>query len=158
MKLSAKLSILLILFLYACTGANTEVKKSWKNNINTLAIVDLTSKNYDLMDAGARLFNSLENSIDKTGFHLAGKNAKYQLKFKIVEYDSGNRLARLATLGIADSAKAKLKVKAALYSDDVLVGGWVVDSWLKGGIVGGSEDKVFAKAAEEIVQHLKGEY
>lgn len=151
----AKSAILLILFLCACSGAHSEIKKSWQNDVSTLYIVDLTAKNYNLMDAGSRLQGTLEDSIGKTGFLLAGKEAKFHLKYKIIEYDAGSPLGRIATFGVSSSAQAKLRVKAALYNDDELVGGWLVDSWQKGGF---SEDRLFTKAAEEIAGHLKGDF
>ena len=150
----AKTSILLILFLYACSGAQTEIKKSWQNQANTLNIVDLTQEDYNLMDAGSRLQNTLEDSIDKTGFLLAGDDAKFHLKYKIVEYDAGSALGRIATLGVSNAAQAKLQVKVALFAEDELVGGWLVNSWQKGGL---SDKKLFTKAAEEITGHLKGD-
>ncbi|MDA0690882.1 MAG: hypothetical protein O3C58_03260 [Nitrospinae bacterium] len=154
MKLLAKSSILLILFLTACSGVQSEVKKNWQNDVSTLNIEDLTVKNYNLMDAGTRLHKTLEDSIGKTGFQLVGEEAKFHLKYKIVEYDSGSPLGRIATLGVSYSAQAKLRVKVALYNEDEMVGGWEVNSWLKGGL---SDKKLFAKAAEEIAVHLKGD-
>jgi len=155
MKRLTKSTFLLILFLYACSGAHSEIKKSWENNVNTLNVIDLTAKNYNLMDAGSRLQSSLEDSIDKTGFLLVGEEAKFHLKYKIIEYDSGSPLGRIATLGVSDSAQAKLRVKVALYDEDEMVGGWEVNSWLNGGL---SDKKLFAKAAEEIAGHLKGDF
>jgi hypothetical protein len=155
MKLLAKSTVLLILFLYACSGAQSEIKKSWENDVSTLDIQDLTAKNYNLMDAGSRLQSSLEDLVENTGFLLAGEDAKFHLKYKIVEYDSGSPLGRIATLGVSDSAQARLRVKVALYNEDEMVGGWEVNSWLKGGL---SDKKLFAKAAEKIARHLKGDF
>jgi len=154
MKLFFRSTILLALFLYACSGVQSEVKKSWRNNVNTLNIEDLTKKNYNLMDAGTRLQASLENSIDKTGFHLSFDKAKFHLKYKIVEYDEGSTIGRIASLGVSSSSQAKLRVKVALFNEQEMVGGWEVNSWLSGGL---SEEKLFTKAAEEIANHLKGD-
>jgi len=155
MNIFARSTILLVLFLYACSGANSEVKKSWRNNINTLNIEDLTKKNYSLMDAGDRLQTSLEKSIKKTGFQLTFDEAKFHLKYKIVEYDEGSAIGRIASMGVSSSAQAKLKVKVALFDEEEMVGGWEVNSWLSGGL---SEEKLFTKAAEEIASHLKGDF
>lgn len=154
MKLLTRSIILLALFLYACSGVQSEVKKSWRNTSNTLNIVDLTEQNYNLLDAGTRLQASLENTIPKTGFQLTFDEAKFHLKYKIVEYDGGSPFGRIASMGVFSSARAKLKVKVVLYEEDELVGGWEVISWLNGGL---SEDKLFTKAAEEIANHLKGD-
>jgi len=48
-----------------------------------------------------------------------------------------------------------LKVKVALFDEEEMVGGWEVNSWLSGGL---SETKLFTKAAEEIADHLKGDF
>ncbi len=155
MKHLTRSAILLVLFLYACSGAQSEVKKSWQNNVNTLNIEDLTEQNYTLLDAGTRLQASLEDSINKTGFKLTFDEAKFHLKYKIVEYDEGSPIGRIATLGASSSSQAKLRVKVALFDEDEMVGGWEVNSWLSGGL---SEKKLFTKAAEEIAGHLKGNY
>lgn len=155
MKLLTRSTILLVIFMYACSGAQSEVKKSWRNNVTTLNIEDLTEQNYALMDAGTRLQASLENSIGKTGFQLTYDEAKFHLKYKIVEYDEGSPIVRIATMGVSSSAQAKLRVKVALFDEEELVGGWEVNSWLKGGL---SEKKLFTKAAEEIAGHLNGDF
>jgi hypothetical protein len=154
MKLLTRSIILMALFLYACSGVQSEVKKSWRNTSNTLNIVDLTEQNYNLLDAGTRLQASLENTINKAGFQLTFDEAKFHLKYKIVEYDGGSPFGRIASMGVSRSARAKLKVKVVLYEEDELVGGWEVNSWLSGGL---SEEKLFTKAAEEIADHLKGD-
>ncbi|NIP99543.1 MAG: hypothetical protein GWM98_03195 [Nitrospinaceae bacterium] len=133
------------------------VKKNYDNRDHTLMLADLTSQDFVLMDAGARLQRALEERLDATGFVLAGQEAKYRLKYKVEEFDAGSRFARLATFGIADAAQGRLKVKAALYKQNQMVGAWIIDSWLKGGFTGGSDSELFEKAAEEITQHLKGD-
>lgn len=155
MKLATRSSFLLVLFLYACSGVNSEVKKSFHNTGNTLNIVDLTENNYKFIDAGTRLQASIENSITQTGFHLTFDEAKFYLKFKIVEYDEGSPFVRIASLGVSSSAQAKLRVKVALFNKEKMVGGWEVNSWLNGGL---SEEKLFTQAAEEIANHLKGDF
>ena len=154
------LELILLFFLLtlpACSGVNSEVKKKWSNHANTINIADLTSRNDELLDAGNHLHDSLEDAIDKTSFILSGKKARYSLKYKVLEFNPGNRIARLATIGFADSAKGKLRVKVALYRSDEIVGAWVIESWLTGGVTGGSLDNLFTDAAEEIVLHLKGD-
>lgn len=154
MKYLARSTILLALILCACSGAQSEVKKSWHNTVNTLNIEDLTEQNYNLLDAGTRLQASLENSIGDTGFKLSFDEAKFHLKYKIVEYDAGSPIGRIASLGVSSSAQAKLKVKVALFDEEEMVGGWEVNSWLKNGL---SEKKLFTQAAEKIADHLKGD-
>ncbi len=152
------LLLLATLFVCACSGAQSEVKKSWRNTVNTLRIEDLTKEGNDFLDASTRLHAALDQSIQKTGFLVTGKEAKFKLKYKIIEYQPGSRMGRLATFGAASSAHARLEVKVALYDQDKMVGGWVVNSWLKGGWTGGSEEKLFIKAAEEIAGHLRGDF
>jgi len=154
MKPATRIAILLVLFLCACSGAQSNVKKSFQNSGNTLDIVDLTENKQDFIDAGTRLQASLENSISGTGFRLTYDEAKFHLKYKIVEYDSGSLLGRIASLGVSSSAQARLKVKVVLFDKEKMVGGWEVNSWLSGGL--SSEEKLFIKAAEEIADHLKG--
>ena len=159
MKKGCTWILLFLLFtLSACAGVESEVKKGWKNEFNTLRIVDLTAQDNKLLDAGSHLQDSLEDSLDNTGFLLTGNEARFFLKYKVLEFKEGNRLARMATFGAASSAKAKLKVKAALYNENEMVGGWVVTSWLNGGITGGSSEKLFHQAAAKIADHLKGDY
>lgn len=157
MRRGIALSLLIVFLLPACSGVSSEIKKSWSNSANTINIADLTSRDSDLMDAGSRLHDALEDSLTDTSFILAGENSQYRLKFKVIVFDEGNRIVRLATLGISDSGKAQLKVKIALFNGDSIVGAWVVDSWLTGGMTGGSDSKLFTDAAKEIILHLKGD-
>jgi len=55
-------------------------------------------------------------------------------------------------------AKAELRVKAALYDRGSMVGAWEVNSWVLGGITGGSEDNLYDSAAQEIAYHLRGDF
>ena len=105
------------------------------------------------MTAGNRLQDSLEDSIKNTGFQLTLDEAKFHLKYKIVEYDEGSAIGRIASMGISSSAQAKLTVKVGLYDKRKMVGAWEVNS--RSGL---SEKKLFTKAAEEIASHLKGDF
>ena len=154
----SKILIVLLITLPACAGVDSVTKKSWSNSENTISIVDMTSKDFRLIDAGSKLQGAIEETLEMTGYILAGKNARYNLKYKIIEFDEGNRMARLATMGMSDSARAKLRVKAALYDNGNIVGAWEVDSWVSGGVTGGSEDNLYEFAAKEIAEHLRGDF
>jgi hypothetical protein len=39
-----------------------------------------------------------------------------------------------------------------------MVGAWEVNSWVSGGITGGSEQDLFDSAAKEIADHLRGDF
>ncbi|MBC8288559.1 MAG: hypothetical protein H8E42_13895 [Nitrospinae bacterium] len=153
-----KIIIVLLMALPACSGVDSVTKKSWSNSENTISIVDMTSKDFRLMDAGSKLQGAIEENLQKTGYILAGKEARYHLKYKVIEFDEGNRMARIATMGMSDSAKAQLRVKAALYDKGDMVGAWEVDSWVSGGVTGGSEDSLYLSTAKEIADHLRGDY
>ena len=154
----SKILIVLLIALPACAGVDSVTKKSWSNSENTISIVDMTSKDFRLMDAGSKLQGAIEETLEMTGYILAGKNARYHLKYKIIEFDEGNRMARLATMGMSDSARAQLRIKAALYDNGNMVGAWEVDSWVSGGVTGGSEDNLYEFAAKEIAEHLRGDF
>ena len=154
----SKILIVLLIALPACAGVDSVTKKSWSNSENTISIVDMTSKDFRLIDAGSKLQGAIEETLEMTGYILAGKNARYHLKYKIIEFDEGNRMARLATMGMSNSARAQLRVKAALYDNGNMVGAWEVDSWVSGGVTGGSEDNLYELAAKDIAEHLRGDF
>ena len=154
----SKILIVLLIALPACAGVDSVTKKRWSNSENTISIVDMTSKDFRLIDAGSKLQGAIEETLEMTGYILAGKNARYHLKYKIIEFDEGNRMARLATMGMSDSARAQLRVKAALYDNGNMVGAWEVDSWVSGGVTGGSEDNLYELAAKDIAEHLRGDF
>ena len=154
----SKILIVLLIALPACAGVDSVTKKSWSNSENTISIVDMTSKDFRLIDAGSKLQGTIEQTLEMTGYILAGKNARYHLKYKIIEFDEGNRMARLATMGMSDSARAQLRLKAALYNNGNMVGAWEVDSWVSGGVTGGSENNLYEFAAKEIAEHLRGDF
>ena len=154
----SEILIVLLIALPACAGVDSVTKKRWNNSENTISIVDMTSKDFRLIDAGSKLQGAIEETLEMTGYILAGKNARYNLKYKIIEFDEGNRMARLATMGMSDSARAQLRVKAALYDNGNMVGAWEVDSWVSGGVTGGSEDNLYELAAKDIAEHLRGDF
>ena len=158
MKFATKISILLLLVLSACSGVDSVTKKRYANSENTIVLVDLTRRSFDLQDAGSQLQNAIEAEMQNTSYALTGEDARYRLKYKVLEFDGGSRIARIATMGFSDSAKAKLRVKAALFDGGDMVGAWEVDSWVKGGPMGGTEEKLFERAAKEITSHLKGDF
>jgi len=110
------------------------------------------------MDAGSKMQGAIEDQLQFTGYALSGKNARFNLKYKVMEFNEGSRMARIATMGFADSAKGELRVKAALYDNGNMVGAWEVNSWIAGGITGGSEQELFDTAASEIAEHLRGDF
>ena len=148
----------MLIALPACSGVDSVTKKRWSNSENTISIVDMTSRDFRLMDAGSKLQGAVEEQLEFTGYVLAGKNARYHLKFKVMQFDEGSRMARIATMGISESAKGELRVKAALYDSGDMVGAWEVNSWVSGGITGGSEQDLFDSAAKEIADHLRGDF
>ena len=158
MNLICKIFLVLLIALPACTGVDSVTKKRWSNSENTISIVDMTSRDFRLMDAGSKLQGAVEEQLEFTGYVLAGKNARYHLKFKVLQFDEGSRMARIATMGIYESAKGELRVKAALYDSGNMVGAWEVNSWISGGITGGSEQNLYDSAATEIAGHLRGAF
>ena len=156
-----KILALILLFtipLISCSGSDTIIKKNWDSKARTIYIQDLTNSEESYMDASSRLLAVLEESIVDTIFVLDEDNPVFKLKFKVTEYQGGSRFARLATLGASNSARAKLQVKAALYQGQDMLGAWEVNTWINGGMAGGSEEELFDKAADEIITHMKGSY
>ena len=158
MNLICKIFLVLLIALPACSGVDSVTKKRWSNSENTISIVDMTSRDFRLMDAGSKLQGAVEEQLEFTGYVLAGKNARYHLKFKVMQFDEGSRMARIATMGIYESAKGELRVKAALFDGGDMVGAWEVNSWVSGGITGGSEQNLFDSVAQEIADHLRGDF
>ena len=116
----------------------------------------MTSSDYRMMDAGSQLESAIEDMISRSMFVLTHENPKYILKYKVSDYYEGNRVARFSTFGISKSSHAKLEIKAALFEDGDMVGAWTIDSWVKGGVTGGDPGTLFQKAANEIMNHLRG--
>ena len=147
-----------IMVLSACTGTQTVTHKRWEKDLNRVYLRDITVKNDSLQSAGSRLRLALENKLDDSILILGEEpgEAKYQLKYKIIQFEEGNRLKRLATFGIDEGSRALLNVKVALIGKEGVLGAWQVKTWVKGGIMGGSQEKLFTEAAEQILQHMKG--
>ena len=157
MKLITHLLLVSMLTLTACSGVGSVTKKRYQNSENTILIYDMTARNFDLQDAGSQLQGAIEDAMLDTSYKISSENARYRLKFKVLEYDEGNRIARMATMGLSDFGKSTLRVKAALFDDRNMVGAWEVNSWVKGGPTGGTEEKLFERAAKEIISHLRGD-
>ena len=152
------IAIGLALVLSACSGTQTVTHKRWENDLNKVYLRDITVKDESLKEAGSRLRLALEEQLDESLFIVGEepKKTKYELKYKIVRFEEGNRLKRLVTFGIDEGSMAKLNVKIALIGKEGVLGAWQVSTWVKGGITGGSQDKLFTDAAEQILQHMKG--
>ena len=110
------------------------------------------------MEAGSQLETALETALSDpftpTSFVLARREAGYVLKYKILEYREGSRMLGIATLGFSKASHGKLKVKAALFQKGKMVGAWVVESWVKQGVLG--TGTLFKQAAKKIMEHLMG--
>ena len=158
MKFISNILVLILLVLPGCSGVDSVTKKRYQNTENTIVLKDLTASDFDLQDAGSQLQSAIEDAMADTSYTIAGDSARYRLKYKVLEFDGGSRIARIATMGFSDSAKAKLRVKAALFDGRDMVGAWEVDSWVKGGPMGGTEKDLFERAAKEITSHLKGDF
>ena len=158
MKFISNILVLILLVIPGCSGVDSVTKKRYQNTENTIVLKDLTASDFDLQDAGSQLQSAIEDAMADTSYTIAGDSARYRLKYKVLEIDGGRRIARIATMGFSDSAKAKLRVKAALFDGQDMVGAWEVDSWVKGGLTGGTDKDLFDRAAKEITSHLKGDF
>ena len=158
MKHYSYFTISIFLCFSACSGVDSGVNKSFKNTENTITLKDLTARDYRMMDAGSQLESALEDKIARSMFIITHENPKYILKYKVLDYNKGSRLGRFSTFGISKSAHAKLEVKVALYDEGEKVGAWTIDAWVKGGPFGGSPARLFEKAADEIMKHLRGDF
>jgi len=152
------IGLALVVALGACTGAETVTHKRWDQHLNRVYLNDITVKNNSLKEAGSQLRLALEKRLDDSLFIVGEepKQAKYELKYKITQFEEGSRLKRLATFGIDEGSRALLNVKIALIGKEGTLGAWQVKTWVKGGLTGGSEDELFTQAAEQILQHLRG--
>ena len=150
--------VFLSTFLFsACTGSETRVKKKYRNKNTTVTIQDLTKDKDDFIIAGTGLETAIEEELSNTMFVVAEQDGTYLLKYKVLKYQGGSRAGRVASLGLSEKSRIYLKVKVAMFDEtDALIGAWEVESWVSGGIIGGSEDTLFDEAAKEIVDHMKG--
>lgn len=149
--------VILAVFLSACTGSETLVKKKFINASATVTIQDLTQDKDDYIIAGTGLEAAIEEELTNTMFVVAEQDGNYLLKYKVIEYQGGSRAGRVASLGLSEGSRIYLKVKVAMYDEsDAMIGAWEVESWVSGGITGGSEETLFNEAAKEIVDHMKG--
>ena len=150
--------VFLSTFLFsACTGSETRVKKKYRNKNTTVTIQDLTQDKDDFIIAGTGLETAIEEELSNTMFVVAEQDGTYLLKYKVLKYQGGSRAGRVASLGLSEKSRIYLKVKVAMFDEtDALIGAWEVESWVSGGIIGGSEDTLFDEAAKEIVDHMKG--
>ena len=158
MKLYTYFFISTFIILSACAGVDSQIKKSFKNVENTIALKDMTSSDYRMMDAGSQLESAIEDMISRSMFVLTQENPKYILKYKVLNYYEGDRVLRFSTFGISKAAHAKLEVKVALFIHGDMVGAWTIDSWLKGGVTGGDPATLFQQAADEIMDYLRGDF
>lgn len=152
------MGLFLTLGLHACSGVKSMTAKRWDQNLNTVYLHDLSASDPAKTEAGAQLRQALERQFSDSLFIVGeqSKKAKYQLKYKITQFEEGNRLKRLATLGVDDGSRALLKVKVALYGAEGMLGAWEVQSWVRGGLTGGSQEQLFSEAAGEILQRMRG--
>jgi hypothetical protein len=157
MRIITHILILSLLALPACSGVGSLTKKRYQNAENTIVIIDMTGRSYDLQNAGSQLQSAIEDAMKDTSYALAGESARYRLKYKVLQYDEGNRALRIASMGFG-GGKSKLRAKVALFDGRNMVGAWEVNSWVKGGPTGGTEGKLFERAAKEITNHLRGDF
>jgi len=148
--------ISILLFFAACSGVDSQTKKNFKNTENTISITDLTKGDYKVVAAGSKLEYALEDMVARSMFIITQESPKYVLKYKILDYSEGSRIGRFSTFGFSKSAQGKLQVKAALYEEGQKVGAWTINSWIKGGLFGGSPSSLFIKISNEISKHLHG--
>ena len=141
MKHCSYFLISLFLFFSACAGVSSQTNKNFKNTENTIAVKDLTSRDREMMDAGSQLEDAMEDTISRSVFVVTQEDPKYVLKYKVLNYRKGRALS-----------KSTLEVKAALYDEGDMVGAWTVDAWVRG-----VKARLFQKAADEIMRHLRGD-
>lgn len=158
MKQNLIIALVLAIGLSACTGAKSITHKRWDQHRNTVYLLDITVQNNGFGKAGDRLRLALEDRLEDSMFVVGEdpKQAKYQLKYQITQYKKGSQLKRLVTLGIDDGSRALLNVKIALMGEEGVLGAWQVQTWVRGGLTGGTDKALFSQAADKIIKHLKG--
>ena len=158
MRFIAVIALILAVGLPACSGTKSVAHKRWDQHRNTVYLSDITISGDGLKDAGNQMRLALEDRLSDSMF-LVGENPKkavYQLKYKITRFQKGNRLKRMATFGFDDGSRALLNVKVALIGKQGVLGAWQVQTWVRGGLTGGSTHQLFYDAADQILKHLKG--
>ena len=141
MKYYSYFIISIFLFFSACAGVSSQTNKNFKNTENTIALKDVTARDYEIMDAGSQLEDALEDTIARSVFIITHENPKYILKYKVLNYRKGSAFS-----------KSTMEVKAALYDEGERVGAWTIDAWVRG-----VKERLFQKAADEITRHLRGD-
>ena len=141
MKHCSYLIVFTFLFFSACAGVSSQTNKNFRNTENTIALKDLTARDHEMMDAGSQLGDALEDTISRSVFIITHEDPKYILKYKVLNYRKGRALS-----------KSTLEVKAALYDEGDMVGAWTVEAWVRG-----VKARLFQKAADEIMRHLRGD-
>ena len=83
MKKLTAFCLVFIFFTASCSGVNSVVKKRWRNSENTISIMDMTSSEDELMNAGAQLHRAIEESLLKTNFIIGSSDEStyYKLKY-----------------------------------------------------------------------------
>lgn len=132
MKIIIQILILSLLNLPACSGVGSLTKKRYQNAENTIVLIDMTTRDYDLQNAGSQLQSAVEDAMVDTSYALAGDSARYRLKYKVLEFDEGSRALRIASMGFSDWARSKLRVKVGLFDGSDMIGAWEVNSWVGG--------------------------
>lgn len=146
------------LLLCACTHVESTTFKRWEQHRNTIFLNNI-SENLDAMAGpGFKLKLALEEQFRNSLYIVAvdPADARWELKFQIEKYHPGSRLKRFFTFGLDDGAAAELVVKVALTGEQGMLGAWRVHTRVSGGALGGSELILFEKAAQQILQHLRG--
>ncbi|HCG72436.1 MAG TPA: hypothetical protein DE038_03920, partial [Nitrospina sp.] len=70
MKFITKILILSLLTLTACSGVGSLTKKRYQNAENTIVIIDMTSRGYELQNAGSQLQSAVEDAMIETSYAL----------------------------------------------------------------------------------------
>ena len=78
MKFITKISVLFLLVFSACSGVDSVTKKRYANSENTIVLIDLTRRSFDLQDAGSQLQSSIEQEMLNTSYALTGEGARYR--------------------------------------------------------------------------------
>jgi S1-C subfamily serine protease len=144
---------LLVPFILSLIIITPPIAFSSRGERGLIFIENIVEQNTIFRKAGNQLKRELETTFRKMGFGLNNQEFQYQLKFKILKYDEGD-VGRFFSFGLSGSSKGKLKANVALYHRGNMLGAWEINSWVKGGITGGSTDMMFERAIKEIVKNV----